>query len=64
MTSNHHGPYALGYTRATMGGTESSHEWFEEKGNENFLKKNFKKACGNRKGFLLLHPLPETRMRK
>jgi hypothetical protein len=25
MTSNHHGPYALGYTRATMAGTESSH---------------------------------------
>ena len=22
MTSNHHGPYVLGYTRATMGGTE------------------------------------------
>ena len=22
MTSNHHGPYALGYTRATMAGTE------------------------------------------
>ena len=21
MTSNHHGPYVLGYTRATMGGT-------------------------------------------
>ena len=25
MTSNHHGPYVLGYTRATMAGTESSH---------------------------------------
>ena len=25
MTSNHHGPYVLGYTRATMVGTESSH---------------------------------------
>ena len=24
MTSNHHGPYALGYTRATMAGTEGS----------------------------------------
>ncbi len=24
MTSNHHAPYDLGYTRATMGGTESS----------------------------------------
>ncbi len=24
MTSSHHGPYDLGYTRATMGGTESS----------------------------------------
>ena len=24
MTSNHHGPYVLGYTRATMVGTESS----------------------------------------
>ncbi len=23
MTSSHHGPYGLGYTRATMGGTES-----------------------------------------
>jgi hypothetical protein len=22
MTSNHHAPYVLGYTRATMGGTE------------------------------------------
>ena len=22
MTSNHHGPYALGYTRATMAGRE------------------------------------------
>ncbi len=22
MTSSHHGPYELGYTRATMGGTE------------------------------------------
>lgn len=22
MTSSHHGPYGLGYTRATMGGTE------------------------------------------
>ena len=22
MTSSHHGPYAQGYTRATMGGTE------------------------------------------
>ncbi len=22
MTSSHHGPYALGYTRATMAGTE------------------------------------------
>ncbi len=22
MTSNHHGPYVLGYTRATMAGTE------------------------------------------
>ena len=25
MTSNHHGPYILGYTRATMAVTESSH---------------------------------------
>ena len=25
MTSNHHGPYVLGHTRATMAGTESSH---------------------------------------
>ena len=25
MTSNHHGPYVLGYTRATMAGTEGSH---------------------------------------
>ncbi len=25
MTSNHHGPYALGYTRATMVYTMSSH---------------------------------------
>ena len=25
MTSNHHGPYVLGYTRATMVGTERSH---------------------------------------
>ena len=24
MTSSHHGPYDLGYTRATMGGTEGS----------------------------------------
>jgi hypothetical protein len=24
MTSSHHGPYAQGYTRATMGGTEGS----------------------------------------
>jgi hypothetical protein len=24
MTSNHHGPYAQGYTRATMDGTEGS----------------------------------------
>ena len=24
MTSSHHGPYGLGYTRATMGGTEGS----------------------------------------
>ena len=24
MTSNHHGPYVLGYTRATMVGTEGS----------------------------------------
>ncbi len=24
MTSSHHGPYGLGYTRATMAGTESS----------------------------------------
>jgi len=24
-TSNHHGPYVLGYTRATMAGTEGSH---------------------------------------
>ena len=24
MTSNHHGPYALGYTRATMAGTKRS----------------------------------------
>ena len=24
MTSNHHAPYAYGYTRATMGGTEGS----------------------------------------
>ena len=24
MTSNHHAPYVLGYTRATMAGTESS----------------------------------------
>ena len=24
MTSNHQGPYALGYTRATMAGTEGS----------------------------------------
>ena len=25
MTSNHHGPYVLGHTRATMASTESSH---------------------------------------
>ena len=25
MTSNHHGPYVLGYTRATMASTESSY---------------------------------------
>ncbi len=24
MTSSHHGPYDLGYTRATMGGTKGS----------------------------------------
>jgi hypothetical protein len=24
MTSNHHAPYVLGYTRATMGGTKRS----------------------------------------
>jgi hypothetical protein len=24
MTSNHHAPYVLGYTRATMGGTDGS----------------------------------------
>ncbi len=30
MTSNHHGPYVLGYTRATMAGTESSH-WDQER---------------------------------
>ena len=24
MTSSHHGPYGLGYTRATMGSTEGS----------------------------------------
>ncbi len=24
MTSSHHGPYGLGYTRATMAGTKSS----------------------------------------
>ncbi len=24
MTSSHHGPYGLGYTRATMAGTEGS----------------------------------------
>ena len=24
MTSNHHAPYVLGYTRATMAGTKSS----------------------------------------
>jgi hypothetical protein len=24
-TSSHHGPYVLGYTRATMAGTEGSH---------------------------------------
>ena len=24
MTSSHHAPYTLGYTRATMGGTEGS----------------------------------------
>lgn len=24
MTSSHHGPYSLGYTRATMGGTDGS----------------------------------------
>ena len=24
MTSNHHAPYVLGYTRATMGGTKGS----------------------------------------
>ena len=25
MTSSHHGPYAQGYTRATMGGTKGCH---------------------------------------
>ena len=25
MTSNHHAPYVLGYTRATMGGTTGCH---------------------------------------
>ena len=25
MTSSHHGPYVLGYTRATMGATEGSY---------------------------------------
>ncbi len=25
MTSNHHGPYVLGHTRATMAGTEGSY---------------------------------------
>ena len=31
MTSNHHAPYDLGYTRATMDGTESSEavKWSE-----------------------------------
>ena len=31
MTSNHHAPYVLGYTRATMDGTESSEtaKWSE-----------------------------------
>ena len=34
MTSNHHGPYALGYTRATMDGTESSHYASREEGGD------------------------------
>jgi hypothetical protein len=31
MTSSHHGPYVLGYTRATMGSTEGSNtaRWSE-----------------------------------
>ena len=29
MTSNHHGPYVLGHTRATMGGTKSSYREVE-----------------------------------
>ena len=30
MTSNHHGPYALGHTRNTMAGTEGSYQrWMQ-----------------------------------
>jgi len=29
---------------------------------KNFFKKTSRKACGNGKGILLLHPLPETRI--
>ena len=48
MTSNHHGPYTLGYTRATMAGTE---------GSEGAIRSESQKACLSSDWGLQLAPM-------
>ena len=54
-----------GFTFAPRESGSSLRDWQagKKRGMRISLKKTSQKACGIEKGFLLLHPLPETRKR-
>ncbi len=49
MTSSHHGPYDLGYTRATMGGTKGSEVARRSKSHKTVLSPDWSLQLGSMK---------------
>ena len=56
MTSNHHAPYVLGYTRATMAGTKSSEAARRSKSQKSSLSSDCGLQPAHMKSELLVIP--------
>ena len=57
MTSSHHGPYVLGYTRATMAGTERSEAARQSESQKAGLSKDrsLQPGCVNSESLVIAH---------